>query len=149
MNLTPERVKGDLTQEQYRLYRLIWSRFVACQMTNAVFDSVSIEAEAAGHGFRASASNLKFSGFTAVYEEGRDDDREKEDKDSSLPPLTEGQQLENRGFAPDQHFTQPPPRYTDASLIRAMEENGIGRPSTYAPTVSTILDREYVVKDGK
>ena len=149
VNLTPERVKGDLTQEQYRLYRLIWSRFVACQMTNAVFDSVSIEAEAAGHGFRASASNLKFSGFTAVYEEGKDDDREKEDKDSSLPPLTEGQQLENRGFAPDQHFTQPPPRYTDASLIRAMEENGIGRPSTYAPTVSTILDREYVVKDGK
>ena len=149
VNLTPERVKGDLTQEQYRLYRLIWSRFVACQMTNAVFDSVSIEAEAAGHGFRASASNLKFSGFTAVYEEGRDDDREKEDKDSSLPPLTEGQRLENRGFAPDQHFTQPPPRYTDASLIRAMEENGIGRPSTYAPTVSTILDREYVVKDGK
>ena len=147
VNLTPERVKGDLTQEQYRLYRLIWSRFVACQMTNAVFDSVSIEAEAAGHGFRASASNLKFSGFTAVYEEGKDE--EKEEKESPLPALREGETLNLQGFSRDQHFTQPPPRYTDASLIRAMEENGIGRPSTYAPTVSTILDREYVVKDGK
>ena len=149
VNLTPEQVKGDLTADQYRLYRLIWSRFVACQMSNAVFDSVSIEAEAAGHGFRASSSSLKFSGFTAVYEEGKDDDKEKEEKEAKLPPLTEGQPLQSMGFQPDQHFTQPPPRYTDASLIRALEENGIGRPSTYAPTVSTILDREYVIKEGK
>ena len=148
VNLTPEKVKGDLTAEQYRLYRLIWSRFVACQMSNAVYDSVSVEVEAAGHGFRASASSLKFSGYTAVYVEGKDEEKE-EKEEVRLPELREGQQVLCQGFQPDQHFTQPPPRYTDASLIRAMEENGIGRPSTYAPTVSTILDREYVIKDGK
>ena len=148
VNLTPEKVKGDLTAEQYRLYRLIWSRFVACQMSNAVYDSVSVEVEAAGHGFRASASSLKFSGYTAVYVEGKDEEKE-EKEEVRLPDLREGQQVACQGFQPDQHFTQPPPRYTDASLIRAMEENGIGRPSTYAPTVSTILDREYVIKDGK
>ena len=147
VTLTPERVKGDLTSEQYRLYRLIWSRFLACQMSNAVYGSVSVEVEAAGHGFRASSSSLKFSGYTAVYEEGRDE--EKEEKEAKLPELTQGQPLFCQGFDREQHFTQPPPRYTDASLIRAMEENGIGRPSTYAPTVSTILDREYVVKEGK
>ena len=150
VELTPEQLKGDLTADQYRLYRLIWSRFVACQMANAVFDSISMEAEAAGHSFRASASQLKFSGYTAVYEEGRDEEKEeKGGKEARLPPLAEGQPLQSKGFEQDQHFTQPPPRYTDASLIRAMEENGIGRPSTYAPTVSTILDREYVIKDGK
>ena len=148
VNLTPEKVKGDLTAEQYRLYRLIWSRFVACQMSNAVYDSVSVEVEAAGHGFRASASSLKFSGYTAVYVEGKDEEKE-EKEEVRLPDLREGRQVACQGFQPDQHFTQPPPRYTDASLIRAMEENGIGRPSTYAPTVSTILDREYVIKDGK
>ena len=149
VNLTPERIKGDLTPDQYRLYRLIWSRFVACQMSNAVFDSVSVEAEAAGHGFRASSTSLKFSGFTAVYEEGKDEEKKEGEAEIKLPPLTEGQSLQRQKFKQDQHFTQPPPRYTDASLIRAMEENGIGRPSTYAPTVSTILDREYVIKDGK
>ena len=147
VELTPERVKGDLTHDQYRLYWLIWSRFVACQMSNAVYDAVSVEIEAGSHTFRASSSSLKFSGYTAVYEEGRDE--EKEEKEGKLPPLAEGQSLKSLDFQPGQHFTQPPPRYTDASLIRAMEENGIGRPSTYAPTVSTILDREYVIKDGK
>ena len=147
VTLTPEKIKGDLTAEQYRLYRLIWSRFVACQMSNAVYDSISVEVEAAGHGFRASSSNLKFSGYTAVYEEGKDE--EKEEKEAKLPELKEGQDLCCHGFAPEQHFTQPPARYTDATLIRALEENGIGRPSTYAPTVSTILDREYVIKEGK
>ena len=147
VELTPERVKGDLTSDQYRLYGLIWNRFVACQMTNAVFDAVSVEIMAGAHCFRSSSSSLKFSGFTAVYEEGRDE--EKEEKETKLPPLNEGQALQSLGFQPGQHFTQPPPRYTDASLIRALEENGIGRPSTYAPTVSTILDREYVVKEGK
>ena len=147
VELTPERVKKDLTGDQYRLYWLIWSRFVACQMANAVYDAVSVEIQAGIHSFRASSSSLKFSGYTAVYEEGRDE--EKEEKEGKLPPLTEGQQLKSLDFQPGQHFTQPPPRYTDASLIRALEENGIGRPSTYAPTVSTILDREYVIKDGK
>ena len=145
--LTPEQVKGDLTGEQYRLYRLIWSRFLASQMANAVYDSVSVEIGAGAHSFRCSASNLKFAGYTAVYEESRDDD--KEEKESPLPELTEGEQVTLESFAPAQHFTQPPARYTDATLIRTMEENGIGRPSTYAPTVSTILDREYVIKEGK
>ena len=147
VNWTPEMLKKDLTGEQYRLYRLIWSRYVACQMANAVYDSVAVEIEAAGHSFRSSSSSLKFSGYTAVYEEGKDDD--KEEKEPTLPPLTEGETLDLKSFGRDQHFTQPPAHYTDASLIRAMEEQGIGRPSTYAPTVSTILDREYVVKEGK
>ena len=147
VELTPERIKHDLTGEQYRLYRLIWSRFLACQMANAVYDSVSVEITAKKHEFHASASSLKFAGYTAVYEESRDD--EKEEKLDLLPPLNEGQEVQLREFEPQQHFTQPPARYTDATLIRAMEQNGIGRPSTYAPTVSTILDREYVVKEGK
>ena len=147
VNWTPEQVKKDLTGEQYRLYRLIWSRFVACQMSNAVYDSVAVEVEAADHSFRASSSSLKFSGYTAVYEEGKDE--EKEEKESPLPALREGEPLTLKDFDREQHFTQPPAHYTDATLIRAMEEQGIGRPSTYAPTVSTILDREYVVKEGK
>ncbi|MBR0313234.1 MAG: topoisomerase DNA-binding C4 zinc finger domain-containing protein, partial [Oscillospiraceae bacterium] len=112
-----------------------------------VYDSVSVEIEANGHEFRASASSIKFSGYTALYEESRDE--EKEEKTTRLPPLAEGQVVTLDGVTPEQHFTQPPTRYTDATLIRAMEQNGIGRPSTYAPTVSTILDREYVVKEGK
>ena len=147
VNWTPEQLKKDLTGEQYRLYRLVWSRFVASQMANAVYDSVAVEIEAAGHSFRASSSSLKFSGYTAVYEEGKDE--EKEEKESPLPALREGEPLTLKDFSRDQHFTQPPAHYTDATLIRAMEEQGIGRPSTYAPTVSTILDREYVVKEGK
>ena len=147
VELTPEMIRGDLTNEQYRLYRLIWSRYVACQMSNAVYDSVAVEVDAGKHNFRASASSLKFSGYTAVYEEGRDE--EKEEKLSTLPELQEGETLVRQGFSPEQHFTQPPAHYTDATLIRAMEEQGIGRPSTYAPTVSTILDRRYVKKEGK
>ena len=145
--LTPEQVKGDLTPEQYRLYRLIWSRFLASQMANAVYDSISVEIAAGAHALRCSASNLKFAGYTAVYEESRDDD--KEEKDSPLPPLEEGEQVTAVGFAPLQHFTQPPARYTDATLIRTMEENGIGRPSTYAPIITTIIDRGYVEREQK
>ena len=147
MTLVPEDIKKDLTTEQFRLYKLIWSRFLACQMASAVYDSVSIEAQSAGYSFRASRSELKFSGFTAVYEEGRDD--EEEAPQSPLPDLKEGEPLELKGTKEEQHFTQPPARYTEATLIRALEEKGIGRPSTYAPTISTILDREYVVKEGK
>ena len=147
ITLTPERIREDLTAEQYRLYRLIWSRFLACQMANAIYDSVSVEVEAAGYAFRANYSAIKFAGYTAVYEEGKDE--EKEEKSSPLPSLQEGQHLLQQQVEKEQHFTQPPSRYTDATLIRAMEEQGIGRPSTYAPTVSTILDREYVVKEGK
>ena len=147
VNLVPEDIKKDLTTEQFRLYKLIWSRFLACQMASAVYDSVSIEAQSAGYSFRASRSELKFSGFTAVYEEGRDD--EEEAPQSPLPDLKEGEPLELKGTKEEQHFTQPPARYSEATLIRALEEKGIGRPSTYAPTISTILNREYVVKEGR
>ena len=144
---TPEDVKASLTGEQYRLYKLIWSRFLACQMANAVYDSVSVEILNGEHSFRASSSSLKFSGYTAVYEEGKDE--EKSEKEPALPPMGEGEVLALKTFRRDQHFTLPPAHYTDATLIRAMEEQGIGRPSTYAPTVSTILDRRYVRKEGK
>ena len=147
VNLVPEDIKKDLTSEQFRLYKLIWSRFLACQMASAVYDSVSIEAQSAGYTFRASHSELKFSGFTAVYEEGRDD--EEEVPQSPLPDLREGEPLELKETRKEQHFTQPPARYSEATLIRALEEKGIGRPSTYAPTISTILNREYVVKEGR
>lgn len=147
VNLTPEQLKKDLTSEQYRLYKLIWSRFLACQMAQAIYDSVSIEVESAGYQFRASHSSIKFSGFTAVYEESRDD--EDEAPQSPLPDLKEGEVLRLDQLSPAQHFTQPPARFTEATLIRALEEKGIGRPSTYAPTISTITDREYVVKEGK
>ena len=145
--LTPEDIKKSLTAEQYKLYKLIWSRFLACQMASAVYDSVSIEVESAGYTFRATHSSLKFSGYTAVYVEGKDE--EDEAFQSPLPDLKEGEPLELKGLTPDQHFTQPPSRYTEATLIKALEEKGIGRPSTYAPTISTILDREYVVKEGR
>ncbi len=147
VNLTPEQIKKDLTGEQYRLYKLIWSRFLACQMAAAVYDSVSIEVESAGYQFRANHSSIKFNGFTAVYEESRDDEEEK--PQSPLPDLKEGESLRLNRLDSAQHFTQPPARYTEATLIRALEERGIGRPSTYAPTISTITDREYVVKEGR
>ncbi len=147
VNLTPEQIKKDLTSEQYRLYKLIWSRFLASQMAAAIYDSVSIEVESAGYTFRANHSSIKFSGFTAVYEESRDEDEEA--PQSQLPDLKEGEKLNLNDLLPEQHFTQPPARFTEATLIRALEEKGIGRPSTYAPTISTITDREYVVKEGK
>ena len=142
VNLTPEQIKGDLTGEQYRLYRLIWSRFLASQMANAVYDSVSAELEAGTHSFRASASSLKFAGYAAVYEESRDE--EKEDKEPALPPLEQGEAVDLKKMEPAQHFTQPPARYSEASLVRELEEQGIGRPSTYASIISTLQDREYV-----
>ncbi|MDR1157732.1 MAG: type I DNA topoisomerase [Oscillospiraceae bacterium] len=147
VTLTPERVRGNLTQDQYRLYRLIWERFVACQMENAVYDTLTIDTLSAEYVFRANHTAVKFPGFTAVYEEGRDD--ENDEKDDALPNLRQGETLALAGVTPAQHFTQPPPRYTEASLIRAMEEKGIGRPSTYAPTISTIMGREYIVRQGK
>ena len=145
--LTPENVRKSLTQEQYRLYKLIWSRFLACQMASAVYDSVNIEVISAGYTFRASRSEVKFPGFLAVYEEGKDE--EGGEIQTRLPNLQEGEPLTLGETKPEQKFTQPPTRYTEATLIRALEEKGIGRPSTYAPTISTIMAREYVVKDGK
>ena len=145
--LVPDDIKTSLTSEQYKLYRLIWSRFIASQMTNAVYNSVAIDVESAGHLFRANRSTLKFPGYTAVYEESNDD--EKELPEPPLPDLKENEAVNLRDIKKEQKFTQPPTRYTEAALIKAMEDNGVGRPSTYAPTISTVLDRDYVVKDGK
>ena len=147
VRLTPELVRKDLSQEQYRLYRLIWGRFTACQMANAVYDNVSVDVVSAGYTFRANYSELKFPGYTAVYEEARDE--ESDEISSPLPTLSEGERLRLEKMLADQQFTQPPARYTEATLIRAMEEKGIGRPSTYAPTITTITSHDYVVKEGK
>ncbi len=147
VELEPERVKASLTSDQYKLYKLIWSRFLATQMANAVYDTVSIDTECAGHVFRASHQSMKFAGFIAVYEEGRDD--EGEAMGSPLPDLEVGEKASAADLRKEQHFTQPPARYTEATLVKAMEEKGIGRPSTYAATIATIEDREYVVKQDK
>ncbi len=143
----PESIRDSLTKEQYRLYKLIWSRFLASQMANAVYDTVSIDSECAGHVFRSSHSSLRFSGFIAVYEEGKDE--EDEAVGSPLPDLSEGEKATHSEHRKEQHFTQPPARFTEATLVKAMEEKGVGRPSTYASIVSTILDREYVIKKDK
>ena len=147
VRLDPETVQADLTRDQFRLYKLIWSRFVASQMSNAVYDTATIDTDCKGHSFRSNHQSLRFSGFLAVYEEGRDD--ESEEKLDTLPELREGEQLRHVESKPEQHFTQPPARYTEATLVKAMEEKGVGRPSTYASIVSTIQDREYVVKKDK
>ena len=149
VELDPERIASSLTREQYRLYKLIWSRFLASQMANAVYDTVSIDTECAGHLFRSSHSSLRFPGFIAVYEEGKDD--ETEIAESPLPELQAGDKAaaSDTDIRKEQHFTQPPARFTEATLVKAMEEKGVGRPSTYASIVSTILDREYVLKKDK
>ncbi len=147
VTLTPDRVRKDLTQEQYRLYRIIWGRFTACQMANAVYDNFAVEVESAGCQFRAQSSVPVFPGYTAVYEEASDDEAKAEE--GRLPALQEGEALLLDKTVPEQQFTQPPARYTEATLIRAMEEKGIGRPSTYAPTITTITAHDYVIKEGK
>ena len=147
VRLDPESIKDDLTKEQYRLYKLIWSRFVACQMAEARYDAVQIDTQCARHVFRATEQVLRFAGFTAVYEEGKDD--EEEEKTCTLPELDGSEQLRTENTKQEQHFTLPPARYTEATLVKAMEERGVGRPSTYAATVATIEDREYVIKKEK
>jgi len=147
VELDPDRVRADLNKDQYRLYKLIWDRFTASQMACALYDSVAIEAACGSNVFRANHQSLKFAGFTAIYEEGRDD--EQEELQSPLPDLTEGEPLQKTGENAEQHFTTPPARYTEATLVRAMEERGVGRPSTYASIISTIQDRDYVIKKEK
>lgn len=147
VELDPERIRSSLTAEQYRLYKLIWSRFLASQMADAVYDTVAIDTACAGHIFRATHQSVKFNGFLAVYEESRDE--ETQSVGSELPQLLEGDRALCREQKKEQHFTQPPARYTEASLVKAMEEKGVGRPSTYAGIVSTIQDREYVSKQEK
>ncbi len=145
-SLTPERVKGSLSSDQYRLYKLIWERFIASLMANCVQDTCQADIAAGKYLFKASGYTVKFDGYTVLYVEGKDEETE---AGGALPPLEEGMPLVLRDLKGNQHFTQPPPRYTEATLIKTLEENGIGRPSTYAPTISTILAREYVERDGK
>lgn len=154
VEIEPDAVRDQLTPDQYKLYKLIWSRFVACQMADAILDTISADITSEGHIFRASGHTVAFPGFTAVYEESTDDDKQSEKGEKSesgkpLPAFDEGDSLTADKIDPAQHFTQPPARYTEASLIRAMEEKGIGRPSTYAPTIATIIDRDYVSKENR
>lgn len=146
---TPDSVKEYLSKDQYRLYKLIWDRFVASQMSAAVLDTTTVEVVANDAWFRATGSVLKFAGFMKLYIEGKDDTSGDDDDTRLLPPLAEGQQLPDPECLAEQHFTQPPPRYSESSLVKEMEELGIGRPSTYAPTIETILKRGYVVLDQK
>lgn len=146
ISLTPDQVKSSLTSDQYKLYKLIWERFIACQMANCVMNTTQATINAGRYIFKASGFNVAFEGFTTLYEESKDEE-EKAGKD--LPPLEEGMKLKVKDLKGNQHFTQPPPRYTEASLIKTLEENGIGRPSTYAATISTITTREYVTREGK
>lgn len=139
---TPQSVQG-LSPDEFKLYDLIWKRFIASQMTDALYNTVSAEISANDYLFRASGSTLVFDGFLKVYNIDEDE------KESKLPPLNEGEELKLEKINPEQHFTEPPPRYNEASLIKALEEHGIGRPSTYAPTIKTILDRLYVRLEGK
>jgi DNA topoisomerase-1 len=148
-------LRSVLSRDQLRLYTLIWQRFVACQMADAIFDQTSVEINAQpGDGsepwlVRASESVLRFPGYQQLYHEMRDDEDEEEPAGGHLPPLTAGDTLNLVEVRPDQHFTEPPPRYTEATLVKALEENGIGRPSTYAPIMSTVQDRGYVRRDGR
>ena len=146
--LEPEGLRRSLTPDQYKLYKLIWSRFIACQMADAVLDTMSADIGCGGWMFRATGQSVAFPGFLALYEESTDD-LNTNSEEPPLPKLQAGDRPAFRKVDPKQHFTQPPARYTEASLIKAMEEKGVGRPSTYAPTISVVLDREYVVKEGR
>ncbi len=142
---TPESLSKYLSKDQLNLYSLIWKRFVACQMAAALIDQTTVDIVAGDYTLRANGSVITFPGFLALYEEGRDDPKD-EKGEEILPELSEGQPLDLLGIDPKQHFTQPPPRFTEATLIKTLEELGIGRPSTYAAIISTILDREYITR---
>ena len=146
IRLTPQEAKASLNASQYKLYKLIWERFLACQMAQCLQSTTQADITGNGYVFKASGYTVTFDGFTVLYVEGRDEAQEDE---GALPPLEKDMTVRAKEIVPNQHFTQPPPRYTEASLIKAMEEYGIGRPSTYAATITTITGREYVVRDGK
>lgn len=141
----PQEIKNQLSRDQYRLYKLIWDRFVASQMSSAIFDRVTVDIKAGDYIFRATGSTIKFPGFLLLYNYPQ----EEKEEDSKLPELKEGHELKLLNLHPQQHFTQPPPRFTEASLVKSLEEMGIGRPSTYAPTIETIQARGYVIKEDK
>ena len=144
-SLTPARVKASLTADQYKLYKLIWERFIASQMADALLDTVSVDIEADNCIFKATGSTVKFEGFTVLYDEAKNEKGE----NKNLPELEKGMEIKVKSLEGNQHFTQAPPRYTEATLIKALEENGIGRPSTYAPTITTILARRYIAKENR
>ena len=144
--LLPEDIKDSVTPDLYKVYKLIWERFVASQMASAIFDTVAVDVNVAGYIFKANGSSVKFPGFMKIYVESKEN---KEDDDGALPVLEKGEELKLAKLEESQHFTEPPARYTEASLIKAMEEEGIGRPSTYAPTITTILSRNYISRKGK
>ena len=146
VDIHPEDIKASLTSDQYKIYKLIWERFMASQMSDAVYDTVAVTINADKYQFRTNGSSIKFAGYTLVYTESKDEDDKKETK---LPPLEEGEELKLDKLTCEQHFTQPPSRYTEASLIKVLEEKGIGRPSTYSPTITTIIARGYVVRSKK
>ena len=143
---TPAELKDSLSRDQFRLYQLIWKRFTASRMSNARYETTSVKIDAGNHRFTVAASKLAYDGFMSVY---RDDEDEKQESNTLVKDITKDTQLKLSEFEPKQHFTQPPAHYTEASLVRALEELGIGRPSTYAPTITTILARRYVVKEDK
>lgn len=145
--ITPELVKASgVTSDQYKLYKLIWERFIASQMANCLMDTVSVDIAANGCLFKATGYSVKFDGFTVLYEESKD---EEDEKKNVLPAIEKGDVLKAKLIEGNQHFTQPPPRYTEATLVKAFEETGIGRPSTYVTTITTILNRSYVEREGK
>ncbi len=147
VSITPAEIKDQVPTDMYKTYKLIWERFVASQMMPAVYETATVDIKAGAYGLRESGSKLLFKGYMSVYVEGRDDDVA--EKDNILPPLTKGEELTLVDLKKEQHFTQPPQRYTEATLIKALEEKGIGRPSTYAPTITTITTRGYVGRDKK
>ena len=147
VDLTPEKVKSSLTSDQYKLYNLIYNRFLASQMSQAAYDTVSVDIDANEYNFRANGQTLKFKGFMALYVESKDN--EEKEENSQIPELEQGEKLKAQKIEPIQSFTQPPARYTEASLVKTLEEKGIGRPSTYSPTITTILERRYIEKEKK
>ena len=148
IDLNPEMIKNDLSKDQYKLYKLIYNRFLASQMQAAIFDTITANIDVNHYNFRANGQSLKFKGFMTLYIETPDNKTE-EDEESFVPLLKEGQEVIKQRIDPKQSFTEPPPRYTEASLVKALEEKGIGRPSTYSPTITTILERRYIEKEQK
>ena len=146
VNLTPDSIKNNLTSDQYKIYKLIWERFVASLMSNCVLNTVNVDITAGDYLFKANGHSVKFDGFTVLYEEGKDSE---DDNTSALPEMTEGETLKLKSIDPTQHFTQPPARFTEPTLIQALKDNGIGRPSTYAPIISVIQQRDYIEKEKK
>ena len=148
IELEPEIVKDSLTKDQYKLYKLIYNRFMASQMSSAIYDTKSVTINAEEYNFKANGQTIKFKGFMVLYVEGTDNQEEAE-QEGMLPELKEKQKLKLNKIDPKQSFTEPPPRYTEASLVKVLEEKGIGRPSTYSPTITTILERRYIEKEQK